>query len=172
MRQKLTRATSVSTVNINSGNLYFWAHLIGWAVQGVGLRPLPCWDSGFTRGMNVSHMWGVLSGSGLCVGLVACPEEWYLCACDREASVLKRHLPTRGSSAMGESVCFVATASKKVRGRSVNPSKCSERLKRWLRALLKRREFNFFNYLKTLGLFRPFPRLAKDMRATSIACII
>jgi hypothetical protein len=52
----------------------------GRAVQGVGLRPFACWDRGFE-----SH-WGngclslvsfVLSGRGLCIGLITRPEESY-----------------------------------------------------------------------------------------------
>jgi len=52
-RQKLALVTSVRTVNIISGNMYFWAHLTGRAIQGVGRRPLPCWDCGFSKGMDV-----------------------------------------------------------------------------------------------------------------------
>ena len=38
----------------------------GCAVQGVGLRPLACWDCGFEscRGMDVTAEWCVLSGRG------------------------------------------------------------------------------------------------------------
>jgi hypothetical protein len=40
----------------------------------------------------------VLSGRGLCVGLITRPEESYRvwCICDREASIMRRPWPTRG----------------------------------------------------------------------------
>jgi hypothetical protein len=42
--------------------------LSGLAVQGVGLRPLVCWDCGFEsrRGIEVCCEYRVLSGRGLC----------------------------------------------------------------------------------------------------------
>jgi len=46
------------------------ADIAGRAVQGVGLRPLTCWDCGFE-----SRRGHVLSGRGLCDGLITRPEE-------------------------------------------------------------------------------------------------
>jgi hypothetical protein len=46
----------------------------------------------------------VLSGRGLCFGLITRREESYECGvseCDREASVMSRHWPTRGSCTIG-----------------------------------------------------------------------
>jgi hypothetical protein len=120
-RQKLARIASVRTVKIISNNTYFWAHLIGRAIQGVGLRPLLCWDCGFAGGHGcLSCERCVLSGSGLCVGLITCPEKSYRewCVFDREASTMKRPWPTRVSSTTGGKIhLLVAAASKKVRGR-------------------------------------------------------
>jgi hypothetical protein len=46
----------------------------------------------------------VLSGRGLCVGLIARPEEsyrvWCVSECDREASITRRPWPTGGCHAM------------------------------------------------------------------------
>jgi hypothetical protein len=54
--------------------------------------------------MSVSRECCVLSGRGLCVGLITRPEESYrMCGvseCDREASTMRRPWPTRGSFAM------------------------------------------------------------------------
>ena len=52
--------------------------------------------------MFVSGECCVLSGRGLCVGLVTHPEEWciYL-ECDHESSIMKRPWPTRGCCAEG-----------------------------------------------------------------------
>ena len=63
------------------------ADYIGRAVWGVGLRPLACWGCGFEsrRGqgcLSVSCECCVLSGRGLCVGLIACPEGSYRMWCD------------------------------------------------------------------------------------------
>jgi len=51
----------------------------GRAVYGVDLQPLACWDCGFEshRGMNVCCECCVLSGRGLCDGLITRPEESY-----------------------------------------------------------------------------------------------
>jgi hypothetical protein len=49
-------------------------------------------------GMDVSC---VLSGRGLCVGLIIRPEEFDVSECDREASIM-RPWPTRGCCAMGK----------------------------------------------------------------------
>jgi hypothetical protein len=53
--------------------------------------------------MSVSCHCCVMSGRGLCVGLINRPEESYRvwCVSDREASIMKRPWPTRGSCAMG-----------------------------------------------------------------------
>jgi hypothetical protein len=47
----------------------------------------------------------VLSGRGLCVGLITLPEDPTECgvsACDREASIMRKPWPTRGSCAIGK----------------------------------------------------------------------
>jgi len=51
----------------------------GRGVQGVGLRPLACWDYGFESrlGMDVSYDCCVLSDGGLCVGLIIRSEDSY-----------------------------------------------------------------------------------------------
>jgi hypothetical protein len=77
----------------------------GHAVEGVGLRPLYCWDCGFEsrRGHGCLSCY-VLSGGCLYVGLIPRPEEsyrlWY--DCDREASIMGRPWPCKGCCAMGE----------------------------------------------------------------------
>ena len=56
----------------------------GRAVQGMGLRPLACWDCGFEprRGHGcLSCECCVLSGSALCVGLITLLEEFYQVWC-------------------------------------------------------------------------------------------
>jgi hypothetical protein len=57
--------------------------------------------------MSVSCECCVLSGTGMCVGLITRPEESYRvwCAeCDREAAITRRPWYTRGSCAMGKNV--------------------------------------------------------------------
>ena len=64
----------------------------------VGLRPLACWDCGFEshRGawMYVCCECCVLSGRGLCDGLITHPEEsyrlWRVVVCDQETSKTRR----------------------------------------------------------------------------------
>jgi hypothetical protein len=64
-------------------------------LQGLWVRISPAaW-------MSVSCEYWVLSGRGLCVRLITCPEESYLVRCDREASTVGRHWPTRGCRASG-----------------------------------------------------------------------
>jgi len=81
------------------------------AVSGVGLRPLACWDCGFEsrRGMNVFVECCLLSGSGLCDGLITRPEEsyrlWCVVLCDLETSWMRRPLPALGRSATGRKRC-------------------------------------------------------------------
>jgi hypothetical protein len=56
----------------------------GRTVQGVGLQPLACWDCGLEsrRGHGCLSLESVvLSGTGLCVGLITCPEEFYRVWC-------------------------------------------------------------------------------------------
>ena len=57
--------------------------------------------------MSVSCECSVLSGRGLCVGLITRSEEsyimWCLSKCDREASVMRRPWPTVGCCGMGRS---------------------------------------------------------------------
>jgi hypothetical protein len=54
----------------------------------------------------------VLSGRGLCVGLITRPEEscrvWY--DCDREASIMRRPWPSRDCCAMGEKCPVISAA--------------------------------------------------------------
>jgi hypothetical protein len=54
--------------------------------------------------MAVSCECCVLSGRGLCFGLITRPEESYRvwCVCDREASIMRRTWPTRGCRTIGE----------------------------------------------------------------------
>jgi hypothetical protein len=56
--------------------------------------------------MSVSRECCVLSGRGLCVGLIARPEEsyrmWCVSECDREASIRRPPWRTGGCCAMGE----------------------------------------------------------------------
>jgi hypothetical protein len=52
----------------------------GRAVWGVGLRPLACWVCGFESREGYGCLFCeccVLSGRGLCVGLITRPEEFY-----------------------------------------------------------------------------------------------
>ena len=54
------------------------------AVKGVGLQPLACWDCGFEShrvGTYVCRECCVLSGRGLCDGLITRPEESYRVWC-------------------------------------------------------------------------------------------
>jgi hypothetical protein len=51
------------------------------AVQGVGLRPLACWGCGFESRRGIGCLFWVLSGRGLFVGLITCPEESYRVCC-------------------------------------------------------------------------------------------
>jgi hypothetical protein len=62
----------------------------GRADKGVGLGPLACWDCGFeSRRAHgcLSLVSVVLSGAGLCAGLITRPDESYRvwCVCDRES---------------------------------------------------------------------------------------
>jgi hypothetical protein len=54
--------------------------------------------------MSVSSECYVLSGRGLCVGLITRPEEcyrvWCVCVCDSEASTTRRPSPTKGCDAI------------------------------------------------------------------------
>jgi hypothetical protein len=55
------------------------------AVSGVGLRPSACWDRGLLlhRGHGCLSLVSVcvLSGAGLCDGLITPPEEYYRVWC-------------------------------------------------------------------------------------------
>jgi hypothetical protein len=57
--------------------------------------------------MSVSYECCVLSGRGLCVGLITRPKEsyqlWCVSECDRETSIKMRSCPTRGCCAIGKS---------------------------------------------------------------------
>ena len=73
----------------------------GRAVYGVGLRPLLRWDCGFEshRGHGCL-LCCVLSGRGLCDGLITRPEEsyqlqWFI-LCDLETSWTRRPWPIEG----------------------------------------------------------------------------
>ena len=54
--------------------------------------------------MSVCCVYCVLSGRGLCVGLITCPEEsyrlWCVVVCDHEDLIIRRPWNTRGRSAM------------------------------------------------------------------------
>jgi hypothetical protein len=55
--------------------------------------------------MSVSCECCVLSGRGLCVGMITRPEESYrvwVSECDREASIMRRPSRTRGCRATGK----------------------------------------------------------------------
>jgi hypothetical protein len=59
-------------------------HPSGRAVSGVGLRPLACWDLSFETHQRhgcLSLVIVVLSGRGLCDGLITRPEETYRVSC-------------------------------------------------------------------------------------------
>jgi hypothetical protein len=78
------------------------------------------WPRGLRRGFAVARVLGlrvritlrawisvscecfVLSGRGLCVGLITCSEEFYRlwCVCDLEASTRRKRWPTRGCCAV------------------------------------------------------------------------
>jgi hypothetical protein len=62
-----------------------FANPAGCATWGLGLRPSACWDCGvrFPTGawITVPYVCCVLSGRGLCVGLINCPEESYRLWC-------------------------------------------------------------------------------------------
>jgi hypothetical protein len=90
-------STKKSTVTKNNSK----AGPSGRAVKGVGLRPLGCRDHGFE-----SHRWHgclvcceccVLSGRGLCDGLITRPEEsyqlWRVFVFDQEISKTRRLRP-------------------------------------------------------------------------------
>jgi len=59
----------------------------GHAVYGVGLLLLACWDCGFESDLRLKYVscdCCVLSGRGLCVGLIINPERSYrvfMCVC-------------------------------------------------------------------------------------------
>ena len=61
--------------------------------------------------LSVSCEGYVLSGRGLCVGLITCPEESYRvwCVCDREASIMRRPWPTRGRSVTNKIIISKST---------------------------------------------------------------
>jgi hypothetical protein len=72
----------------------------GTRLLGLWVRILPgAW-------MFVSCQCCVLSGKGLCVGLISRPEEcyrlWCVSECDREASIIRSPWPTGGCCAMGK----------------------------------------------------------------------
>ena len=77
------------------------------AVEGVGLRPLACWDRGFEsqRGHGCLSVVSVvcLSGRGLCVELMTRPEDsyrlWCVVVCDLDTSWIRRPWPTGGCCA-------------------------------------------------------------------------
>jgi hypothetical protein len=59
--------------------------------------------------MSVSCEYCVLSGRGLCVGLITRPESPTECGvsgCDGEASVMRRRWPTSGCCTMGKRNCY------------------------------------------------------------------
>ena len=74
------------------------------AVSGVGLRPLACCDRGFeshpAAWMFVCCECCVLSGRGLCDGLIIRSEEsyrlWRVAVCDQVTSYARRLKPDRG----------------------------------------------------------------------------
>ena len=77
------------------------------AVQGVGLRPLVCWDCGFESHRRHGCLLVVsvvfFSGRGLCDELITHPEEsyllWCVAVCDLETSRMRRPWPALGRSA-------------------------------------------------------------------------
>jgi hypothetical protein len=83
---------------------YGWAGPSDRAVWGVCLRPLACWDCGFESHPGAWKSFCreccVLSGRGLCDGLITRPEEsywlWRVVVCDLETSWMRRHWPNGG----------------------------------------------------------------------------
>jgi hypothetical protein len=68
--------------------------------------------------MSVSCESCVLSGRGLCAGLITRPEETYrvrcVCVseCDREASIMRKPWPAKGRSAIGKNkICSIHIGS-------------------------------------------------------------
>jgi hypothetical protein len=63
--------------------------------------------------MAVSCECCVLSGKGLCVGLITRPEEsyrlWRVVVCDREAPMMKRPWPTGGCCAIEKNLQIIST---------------------------------------------------------------
>jgi len=61
--------------------------------------------------MNISLVSVVLSGRGLCVGLITRPEKtyrlWCLTECDRKALIMRKPWPTKGWCANGGGICFL-----------------------------------------------------------------
>jgi len=72
--------------------------------KAVSLRPFACWDFGFEshwgHGCFVCCECCVLSGRGLCDGLITRPEEsyrlWRVVACYQETSRMRRLKPATG----------------------------------------------------------------------------
>ena len=62
------------------GHSSVWPIPVATQSKGVGLQPLSSWDCGFEsrrEGMDVCCECCVLSGRGLCDGLITSPEESY-----------------------------------------------------------------------------------------------
>jgi len=72
-----------------------------------GLRPLACWDCGFESRRRHGCL-SVLSGRGLCDGLITRPEEsyrlWCVVMCDLETSRMRRPRPAVGRNGTGEKI--------------------------------------------------------------------
>jgi hypothetical protein len=66
----------------------------------LGRSPAETLGSNPTGGMDVCCEWCVLSGRGLCDGLITCPEEsyrlWRIVVCDKETSKTRRLKPATG----------------------------------------------------------------------------
>jgi len=80
----------------------------------VGLWPLACWDCGFESSCGhgcLSVVSVVLSGRGLCDGLITRPEEsfrlWCVVVCDLEISRMKRPWLALGRSAIKSLHCII-----------------------------------------------------------------
>jgi hypothetical protein len=141
----------------------------GRAVQGVGMRPFACWDCGFESRRRHGYLSLVsvvccevevcASGRSLVKGI---PTEWDVSECDREASRMRRLLPSRGCCAIGGGGGGGGGGGSPQSSRS-NAGVLSQRdpllipLCPWsihyVSEYLRQSNMNFFNEFVTLGCF-------------------
>jgi hypothetical protein len=69
--------------------------------------------------MSVCCECGVLSGRGLCVGLITRPEEsyrlWCVVVCDHESSIMRRPWPTGGCCALVKKINGLGCIASNIR---------------------------------------------------------